>query len=159
MNSKLLRITSGLFITGALVVASVAQAADGGGTATYVTTWSEMIKLPGGRALQRAHLKTVIIVDKGDALFHLQPQDCSGSVALGADGKVEDSAGACSAVDKDGDTWWISYHNGPQGNVWTILGGTGKFKGLKGGGTSTELAMTGDGRQHITWKGSWTMMK
>jgi len=159
MNSKLLPIASGLFITGALILASVAQAAEGSGSATYVTTWSETTKLPGGRALQRAHFKSVIIVDKGDALFHLQPQDCSGSVALGADGKAEDSAGACSAVDKDGDTWWISYHNGPQGNVWTILGGTGKYKGMKGGGTSVDLVLTVDGRLVNSWKGSWTTTK
>jgi hypothetical protein len=54
---------------------------------------------------------------------------------------------------------WISYHNGPQGNVWTILGGTGRYQGLKGGGTSTELAITADGRQHVCWKGSGTMVK
>jgi hypothetical protein len=159
MNSTIRWIARGLLITGALAVSALAQAAEGSGTATYIATWSEMTKLPAGRALQRVYLKTVLIVDKGDPLFNLQPQDCSGTVAISADGKVEDSAGSCTGVDKDGDNWWISYHNGPQGNVWTILGGTGKYKGFKGGGTTTELTAMADGRQVITWKGSWTLGK
>jgi hypothetical protein len=159
MNSKLMRIASGLFITGALALAPLAQAAEGGGTVTYVQTWSEVTKLPGGRSLQRAYLKGVILMDKADGLFHLQTQDCSGSTAIGADGKVDDSAGSCTAVDKDGDVWWLSYHNGPQGNTWTIIGGTGKYKGMKGGGTSVDLVLTADGRLVNSWKGSWTMMK
>jgi hypothetical protein len=149
----------GLLITGALVVAPLAQAAEGGGTVTYVMTWTEMTKLPGGRALQRAYFKGVVLMDKADGPFHLSAQDCSGSVAIAADGKVENNAGSCSAVDKDGDTWWLEYHIGPQGDTWTIIGGTGKYKGMKGGGTTTELVQTADGRLVITWKGSWTIMK
>jgi hypothetical protein len=104
MNSKMTRTICGLLLTGALVVAPLAQAAEGGGTVTYITTWTEMTKLPGGRALQRTYSKGVILMDKADGPFHLSVQDCSGSVAIGADGKVENNVGSCSAVDKAGDT-------------------------------------------------------
>lgn len=159
MNSRMTRTVCGLLITGALAVAPLAQAAEGGGTVTYVTTWTEKTMLPGGRALQRYYQKGVVLMDKADGPFHLSAQDCSGSVAIGAGGKVENNAGSCSAVDKDGDSWWLEYHTGAQGDTWTILGGTGKYKGMKGGGTTAELVDTADGRLVITWKGSWTMVK
>jgi hypothetical protein len=57
----------------------------------------------------------VVLMDKTDGPFHLSAQDCSGSVAIGADGKFENNASSCSAVDKDGDTWWLEHHIGPQG--------------------------------------------
>lgn len=159
MNSKITWTVCGVLIAGALALSPLAQAAEGSGSVTYVTTWTQTMKQPGGRALQYAHLKGVILTDKADGPFHLSAQDCSGSVAIGADGKVEDSAGSCTAVDKDGDIWWLSYHDGPQEHTWAIIGGTGKYKGIKGGGTTTDLVLTADGRQVITWKGSWTMMK
>lgn len=159
MNSNRMRIASYLFVTGALALAPLAQASEGGGTVTYVQTWSEVTKLPGGSSLQHAHLKGVILMDKADGLFHLQTQDCSGSTAINADGKVVDSAGSCTAVDKDGDVWWLSYHNGSQGNTWTFIGGTGKYKDIKGGGTSVYLLQTADGRFVNSWKGSWTTTK
>jgi hypothetical protein len=47
-------------------------------------------------------------------------QDCSGSVAIGADDKFENNAGSCIAVEKDGDRWWLEYHVGPQAQSPTI---------------------------------------
>jgi len=56
----------------------------------------------------------IILMDKADGPFHLQTHECSGSTAINGAGKVVDSAGSCTAVDKDGDAWWLSYYNGPQ---------------------------------------------
>jgi hypothetical protein len=35
--------------------------------------------------------------------------------------------------------------------------GTGKFEGVKGGGTTTPLAQMPDGRSAIAWEGSWAL--
>jgi hypothetical protein len=37
------------------------------------------------------------------------------------------------------------------------MGGTGKYEGITGGGTTTPLAQMADGRTAITWDGHWTM--
>jgi len=39
-------------IGGALALSPLAQAAEGSGSVTYVTTWTQLMKQPGGRALQ-----------------------------------------------------------------------------------------------------------
>lgn len=50
-----------------------------------------------------------------------------------------------------------AHHNGPDGNTWGFTGGTGKYEGITGGGTTTTLAQMADGRTAITWDGTWTM--
>jgi hypothetical protein len=37
------------------------------------------------------------------------------------------------------------------------MGGTGKYMGIKGGGTTKPLAQMANKRTAITWNGSWTM--
>jgi hypothetical protein len=75
---------------------------------------------------------------------------------ISADGST-DGHGYCDAVDADGDRWWIWWNNTPESNRWGFIGGTGKYEGIKGGGTTTPLAQMADGRAAITWNGSWTM--
>ena len=37
------------------------------------------------------------------------------------------------------------------------MGGTGKFMGVKGEGTTTPLVQKADGSSVIAWDGTWTM--
>ena len=146
-----------LAIALAAVVAAapvVAGAEDGSGTVTYVTVQSETTDLAGGGKVLRTHSKGVILADDPASDFHLSTQDCTGATVIGADGAVS-GTGSCDAVDRDGDTWAIWYSNSAAGRVWGVIGGTGKFAKMTGGGTTEPLLQTKDGRMTISWKGSW----
>ena len=75
---------------------------------------------------------------------------------IAADGSTN-GHGYCDAVDADGDRWWIWWNNTPESNKWGFIGGTGKYEGITGGGTTESLAQMADGRAAITWDGHWTM--
>ena len=146
-------------VLGALViVAGVGTAAEesASGTVTYIPVHSASEKLANGDTSQMMHLKGVVLTDDSSTSLHLAMQDCVGTTVIPADGAPPDGAGYCAGTDADGDLWWIWWHNGPDGNNWGFLGGTGKFKGIEGGGTTDQLVMGADGRQAISWKGSWT---
>lgn len=143
-------------ITLAAAVASapgLSAAEESSGTVTYVTTQVEFTDLAGGGKLRRGHSKGVILADDPASVFHLAAQDCSGTTVIGADGKVMFGSGSCNAVDRDGDTWAIWYSNSAAGRIWNVIGGTGKYANLTGGGTTEVLMLTRDGRMTISWKG------
>lgn len=147
---------------GAIVAAATSPvaAADykGSGTATYVTTDSDTVSFAGGAVKQRFRLKGVIVADDPTNPIHLSAHDCGGSVVVGTDGAPVNGAGYCEATDKDGDVWWLSWSDyDGNGNPWTILGGTGKYEGMTGGGTVSLMMQSGDGRMVNRWEGNWTM--
>ena len=107
----------------------------------------------GGSKLGKVHLKGVMVSNDPAHSLHLATQDCLGSSLDNADGSPIDSYGTCVATDKDGDVWWLVYHNGVGERTWTVLGGTGKYEGVSGGGTSEWLLGTGDGRAVVGYAG------
>jgi hypothetical protein len=128
------------------------------GTATFTTVDSDAVTFGSGAVKQRIRLKGVILADDPTNPLHLSAQDCGGSVVVAADGTAVNGGGYCEATDKDGDVWWLSWadYDG-NGNTWTILGGTGKYEGISGGGTITAMMQSADGRLVNRWQGSWTM--
>ena len=146
-------------LTGFLATSAFGQSTmTGSGTVTYGPSEPEVRELPDGRTLLRVPFKGIILSDDGTGPFHLSSQDCQGTVILAADGSQEIGRGYCDAVDADGDVWWLSWMNRGDERSCQILGGTGKFVGLEGGGTTTELLpQLPDGRQTISWEGSWQM--
>ena len=147
-------------VLGALViVAGVGTAAEESatGSATYIPVHSKAMELANGDTSQITHLKGVILADDPSVSLHLAMQDCVGTTVIPSDGGPPDGAGYCAGTDANGDLWWIWWHNGPGGNLWGFIGGTGKYKGIEGGGTTEQQVMGADGRMAITWKGSWKM--
>jgi len=66
--------------------------------------------------------------------------ECVGVAAI-ISGKYTHS-GYCDGKDKDGSKWFGSFtSNGAQGQ-WTFISGTGKWKGVQGGGTNQTLGQT-----------------
>ena len=137
-------------------VSAVAADGKGGGTATYVMTHIGDRPVAGGNMLGQDHLKGVMLADGGTGPFHLAVHDCLSSMVAGPDGAPQQINGVCDAIDKDGDVFWMWFHNQGETHVWTFMGGTGKFDGITGGGTTKELASKPD-RLVISWEGSWKM--
>ena len=144
----------------ALVAApsAVAQGeSKGDGTVTYVPTRTEAVEQPDGTMLQHSVLRGVVLANDPSVPFHLSPQDCPGTNLIGADGTPIRGHGYCVGVDRDGDVWWIWWLLSPDKNTWGFLGGTGKYVGIEGGGTTETLAQTPDGTLVISWEGTWRM--
>jgi hypothetical protein len=127
----------------------------GGGTVTYGPAEVENQSLPDGSMIQRSHIKGIVLSSDASSAMHLVAQDCFGTTLVSPSG-VATGNGYCDAVDGDGDRYWIWWHNGPRGNTWGFMGGTGKFEDVEGGGTTEQLAQMADGRVAITCEGTWT---
>jgi len=148
------RILVTLAIGGLLVIPNIGLAKDvvGSGTVTYIQTSSSSDTLTDGTTIEHFTSAAVILCDDAENSLHLAQQDVAGTNIIDAKGEVVTSTGHGSAVDRDGDImvfWW-------KDGEWGFFGGTGKYAKVKGGGTSTTLLITADGRQVITWEGKWT---
>lgn len=150
-----------LFAIFGLIIGSLATPAWSGeetasGTVTYAPASLDTVETADGGMVQRSHIMGIVLCDDPSASIHLASQDCFGTTVVSADGTVVGN-GYCDAVDAEGDRWWIWWHNGPKGNTWGFMGGTGKYDGIKGGGTTTNLVQMADGRSAINWEGHWTI--
>jgi len=143
-------------IIGSLAAPASAGEEKGSGTATYAPAAVDTVQTADGGMVQRSHIMGIVLADDPSNSLHLASQDCFGTTVISADGTAI-ANGSCDAVDAASDRWWIWWHNGPDANTWGFMGGTGKYEGIKGGGTTTPLAQMADGRTAITWDGHWIM--
>ncbi len=146
----------GLMIGGLAAAPATAGEETSSGTVTYVPVDMEMMEMPDGSMMQRSHIKGIVLANDSSSSIHLASQDCFGTTVIAADGTATGN-GYCDGVDADGDLWWIWWHNSPEKNIWGFMGGTGKFMGVKGEGTTTPMVQMADGRTAISWNGTWTM--
>ena len=136
-------------------VAAAQPTRTGGGTITFGPNEPEMIALANGRSLLRLRQSGILLDDDPDSPFHLATQDCQASMVVAADGSTEITRGHCDSVDADGDIWWISFLNTSDGQTYETPGGTGKFAGLEGRGTTAAQVQLPDGRSTVRWDGRW----
>lgn len=85
---------------------------------------------------------------KGDAPFDRLDDVCLGQDTF-VDGKATRLFGTCVKTDKDGDKILVTF--GEDKGHWSIVGGTGKFKGITGTGTSGAYELVRD--QPKEWSG------
>lgn len=146
-------------LTALLGLAAPATAAEvkGTGTVTYTVTVVAENNLVNGQKLRQSRMKGLILADQDNMPFNLSPQDCTNAAIIDDKGTMIEAHGTCVAVDVDGDVWWLSYEGDTDGSQWTITGGTGKYAGMTGGGTTDNLLITADGRFAIAWQGTLQM--
>jgi hypothetical protein len=106
--------------------------------------------LANGTTLRHQHSKGFVTGDEPGNPFDGGCQECFDSEVLAADGSVVSSMGHCQGVDRDGDVWTIW----TKADAWGFTGGTGKFKGIEGGGTAKVVNGSPDGRTIYTWDGT-----
>lgn len=158
-NLKLRYLLAGAALIG-LVWTSSAQAKEekGEGKVAYVILSSTEFQMPDGRTARRIHQRGTILAEDPASSIHKSSQDCFGTMIMSADGPPAPGYGYCDGVDTDGDLWTIWWKNeSGGGSNWGFLGGTGKFKGVEGGGTTKTELQSPDGRMLISWQGKWTL--
>ena len=149
------KLLAALAIFGLLSAPSIQAEESGGGQASYVTVSVEEFELAGGQGAVRVHQKGSVTAE--GTPFHLGNQDCFSTAILAAEGPPTVTFGYCDSSDEDGDVWIVSFKNeADEPGTWKLIGGTGKYAGITGGGTST-VDMQSSDRMVITWQGKWTL--
>jgi len=156
-RTRPLALIAALAALGSLVAPATAAEIKGTGTVTYAVTVVAENNLPAGRILRQSRMKGLILADQDNMPFNLSPQDCSNAAIFDDKGTMVEAHGTCVAVDVDGDVWWLSFQGDTDGSQWTVTGGTGKYAGMTGGGSTDNLLITGDGRFAIAWDGTLQM--
>jgi hypothetical protein len=96
-------------------------------------------KLADGSVVSRDHFRGTIKDSDSTSPLNGASHDCFGSILYAPDGEqIIEGHGTCDAIDKDGDVWWLTWKSDAPGESrWTMIGGTGKYKGLSGSGKTT----------------------
>ena len=149
---KALAVLSMLSVAGSTGLA--ARETRGSGEGAYVTMHEEKVELDGGRTLRHYRAAGFVTSDPASP-FHRTEQNCSGTEVIAVGGGSVKGAGYCDGTDLDGDVWWIWFRGDDEGGVWGLLGGTGKFEKLKGGGSLRYVHRWPGGKFTIKWEGSW----
>jgi len=104
-----------------------------------------VIDLPNGKKIRVGFRSHATIVDQSTK--EESSQWCTGEAQLNAAGEETIQAGYCGLVADNGDTLWLSFFvPSPRADgTWTVIGGTGRYDGASGGGTSTVASQRGDG--------------
>jgi hypothetical protein len=158
MKTTLTAAALGIVMAAAAAVAAEAAEVKVSGSATYVITQSTATELAGGSTLTHFLQEGVIRTDDRASPFNLNLHNCAGSLITSADGATFTAMGSCDGIDKDGDVWWIAFVNADRnGGHWEVLGGTGKFAGMTGSGTTVDDLRTPDGRSSVSFEGSVTL--
>jgi hypothetical protein len=135
------------------------------GLAPYSTTSLKSISMGQERSTHAYETVGVVIGDSPDSILHNASFRCVGAIHI-VKGVVEDS-GFCVYRRPDGDRIFSTTRaNGPMGpgtkRVWTLVGGTGKFVSITGGGESTSAsgirpAIEGIAQNYTKMNGRYTL--
>jgi hypothetical protein len=127
-------------------------------TTTIAATAPAAFDTGGGRGAVIFEARAIAINDAGSGLFHHRSGHCIGSDLLGR------LNGVCIYTDGDGDKIIESFvrEAGTRSGTGTLIGGTGKYKGIEGSLEFTEsppLADTAPGQRNLisTGGGRYTL--
>jgi len=152
-----------LLLMAAVPVVSLGQTADG----RYAThNGHEMSEeMPDGSTVQMQHYTQITFANDRSHPMDNVSSDCMGRFHIAADGGLISAGGTCTGSDAEGNSstfWWradkvMTDDCADLCGSWGYFNGTGKFKGIQGGGTwirSTQFANGSSG----TWEGKATLM-
>jgi hypothetical protein len=140
-----------LILSLCLVSASQAGALHISGTVNYdIKHLSDQKLSADGLVLSRDQLTgTIKSTPPGDKIDG-SIQTCIGAMVLKA-GKAISGNGYCDTVDADGHVWWLTWSAGSEKSNWTVVGGTGKYLGLSGSGTTFSIDADLQSAASTTW--------
>jgi hypothetical protein len=142
-------------VFGITAEAQAGQKVTGSGQGFYVPKTTTTYKLADGRSVQQASSAGTLTAAQPDNALNMNSQDCDGTTVLSADGKTGTGSGYCVNFDKDGDAAWMWWRGDLTGGTWGFVDGTGKFKGVDGGGTWKTARQWPDGKFVNSWEGTW----
>lgn len=105
--------------------------------------WTNQVRSPDGRIMQQFRDSGVVVGDAGDPMNGTW-QTCYGTYATVAGGEIRTISAYCDGHDDDGDVYWLTWDGGESSGPWRFTGGTGKFRGISGGGTWRDHRLAGD---------------
>jgi len=144
-----------ILLTGS--VGAAAASGSDGGTITYTIKHIDDQKLANDYMLSRDQYKGLMIAKDPATPFDNAAHNCLGSLVVNPGrGPPLQINGVCDGVDKDGDVFWMWFHDEGNTHTWSFMGGTGKFDGLTGEGTTSQIS-AGPNQLVIGWEGSWKM--
>lgn len=141
----------------AILLLPAAFADEGKGQSLYAPTVLSTVELANGTTISRVSSSGFVISRDEDSPFHMVNQECTGTYVVAAGESEPEAYGYCEGLDRDGDMYFLSWYNSADSNTWQLLGGTGKFDGISGGGTTSSAFTWADGKFVINWDASWTM--
>lgn len=158
-NALGLVLVSGLALAQAAPATAQANARQGEGAVTHIFTFTDRSLKLGDRTNIVRELVGISRNDKGDGMFHDLSMRCFGFIDI-IDGKPS-SIGRCVEVDKDGDEVFSTFENKAGVGAHTLIGGTGKYKGITGqqafGGVSVVKGPEGVTSMVIPLKVTWKL--
>lgn len=155
----MIRLCMGLVVIGTVLAgtASLAAASQISGRISYTLTHLSDVKIVQKDktfVLSRDMLSGTIAASVPGSALDKSKQVCVGATLVDAAGKTIEGHGSCDSVDADGDVWWLVYSTkGPSKSRWIVVGGTGKYKHLRGTGTTSFLQqLQGVQASQQTWE-------
>ena len=116
-----------------------------------------IFELDKGQLIILVNEKGVETADDTSMPTHMSMIDCMGMAEVWPNEAYKGN-GYCTVTDREGDKllqrWSVGSENTE--NLYENVGGTGKFEGAKGQGTTTqtEISQGPQGRHVVRWKGS-----
>ena len=136
---KVIRVTLGAIVIATICAAANAENLPKSGTIKIHTGWAasgDTVTLAENHMQGHGTVSGSAFNENGSGPLHLGPANCVYTFFL-LDGSIK-GKGYCAFGDRDGDRLFTDYEGtdgagGPKG-INTIIGGTGKYAGIKGSG-------------------------
>jgi hypothetical protein len=115
--------------------------------------WMNRMPSPDGRVMEQFRDAGIVLSEAGDPI-HETWQTCFGTYAT-VDGGGERAWGYCDGRNADGDVYWLTWNGDRAKGHWEFIRGTGKFRGIAGGGEWSDKRTPGPGWLIRTMTGEW----
>lgn len=141
------------------VAEAQSAARQGEDSISHIFTFADKTIKLGERTSMFRELSGVSRNDKGNGMFHNLGLRCFGFIDI-SEGKAS-SIGRCLETDGDGDQIFSTFENKSGAGSHTLIGGTGKFKGISGqqafSGVSIVKGPDGVAAMIIPLKATWKL--
>jgi hypothetical protein len=155
MHTKLLLIAVAVLLLASSAEAQAGKKVTASGSGFYIRKGKDSFKLPGDRRVEQEGSEGYLTTTQSDNPLNLASQNCTGTTITSKDGKTGTGSGYCVLFDAAGDAAWTWFRGDLDAGSWGFIDGTGKFKGIEGGGTWKTTQRSPDGKYINSWDGSW----
>ena len=155
MHRRLVLAATALLVLASTAGAQPGRKVTGSGYGFYVRKGKDSFKLPGDRKVDQESSTGYLTANQADNPLNMNSQSCADTTITSKDGNTAVGSGYCVNFDPDGDAAWTWFRGGLDSGTWGFIDGTGKFKGIEGGGTWKTKQRSPDGKFINTWEGTW----
>ena len=128
------------------------------GISYFTPISSEIQENKAGKTVDRRTVSGISVTDDPTHSMYFSSINCHGIILSTEMKSDEFGCHVCDVVDTEGDA--IVYYSDSGKNNETnirILGGSGKYKNIKGEGTGMAIGVTSDGKFGVKWEMTYTL--